>query len=127
MTMKPKHFDHLLLVKEDLTKKGYSIKFSVYCILYAIFHHWKVFKNNEDTEFTSKSKLLGKDWYSAVLSAHWLINFRTITVWMLNMCNMYFMTYDTMLRLICVRFWIYTLHNVYCDKNRKKNCTVYFS
>ena len=34
MRMKPEHFDHLLLVKEDLTKKGYcSIKFSVYCIL----------------------------------------------------------------------------------------------
>ena len=34
MRMKPEHFDHLLLVKEDLTKKDYcSIKFSVYCIL----------------------------------------------------------------------------------------------
>ena len=63
MRMKPEHFDHLLLVKEGLTKKDYrSIKFSVYCILpMASFHHGKVFKILNTVVFTSKSKLLGED------------------------------------------------------------------
>ena len=41
MRKKPEHFDHLLLVKEGLTKKDYcSRKYLVYCILpMASFHH----------------------------------------------------------------------------------------
>ena len=39
MRMKPEHFDHLLLVKEGLTKKDYcSIKFSVFLKNLMKFH-----------------------------------------------------------------------------------------
>ena len=62
MRMKPEHFDHVLLVKEDLTKKDYcSIKFSVYNILPKQVFIIEKYLNTEDTEFTSKSKFLGED------------------------------------------------------------------
>ena len=72
----PKILITYYLLKEGLTKKDYcSIKFSVYCNLpMASFHHGF---SHQNPNFLVKT-------HSPVLSAHWLINFHTIIVWLSN-------------------------------------------